>query len=137
MARITGIGGIFLHLDYDAKGLLDWYHTVLNLDVSAYGINFLMPNQFTLITFDNKNVGSINLNFTVDDLECFIMEMRHKDIPIFQEITALAGGKFAQIKDPAGNLIELWEPNEEEYVHMVQQEIAEYESSSQQPPPTP
>ncbi len=35
-------------------------------------------------------------------------------------------GKFAQFEDPFGNIIELWEPNVENYKKMVLKEIESF-----------
>ena len=39
MARVTGIGGVFLRA-HDPKALTEWYHQHLGLPVTAYGVSF-------------------------------------------------------------------------------------------------
>ena len=125
MARITGIGGVFLRTKSDPKELLKWYHEVLGLDVSDIAINFLSPNELTLITFDNKAEEAV-LNFTVDNLGEFLEGLKEKGVAIHHDIKDYDYGRFAQIKDPFDNIIELWETKKEAYIKMVENEIAEY-----------
>ncbi|QVK20797.1 VOC family protein [Mycoplasmatota bacterium] len=127
MARITGIGGVFLNIT-DSNKLLRWYKDILNLDITEHGINFLEPNKLTLLTFNNKN--KTILNFTVDNLELFLEELRSKDVKIVKEISTFKYGKFIQIEDILGNVIELWEPFEEEYKKMVKKEIADFKKKT-------
>lgn len=129
MAKITGIGGIFLRTKSDTTKLLHWYRDVLGLDITEYGINFLTPNQFTLITYDNKDEQPM-LNFSVDDLETFVTELKEKNVTIQQEIIEYDFGKFAQIKDPFGTVIELAEIIADNYLQMVKKEIADYNEES-------
>lgn len=123
MAKITGLGGAFLKVTGDAKKLLDWYGDVLGLDISEYGINFLMPNQFTLITFDDNENAKSTLNFTVDNLDVFMKALTEKGVKVIQEIKTYDYGKFAQIEDVLGNVVELWEPFDGAYRDMVTKEI--------------
>lgn len=128
MAKITGIGGIFLKIQNEIQPLLLWYQEVLGLDITEYGLNFLMPNELTLITFD-KSDGETMLNFTVDNLEVFMEELRAKNVVIHQEIKEYDYGKFAQIKDPYGTTVELWETKKENYIKMVKKEMTDYKES--------
>lgn len=123
MSKITGIGGVFLNVVGDTKKLLDWYHDVLGLDITEFGINFLVPNKFTLITFDNEEPAKFVLNFTVDNLDDFIATLKSKGVKILQEIEVYEYGKFARIEDILGNKVELWEPVDEAYIKMVETEI--------------
>lgn len=125
MARITGLGAVFLKTKSDTIKLLHWYRDVLGLDITEYGINFLLPNEFTLITYDN-NEGEAVLNFTVDDLEEFLAELKEKNVVIHDDIKDYDYGKFAQIKDPFDNIVELWETKPTAYIKMVEKEIEDY-----------
>ncbi|MFD1020948.1 VOC family protein [Thalassobacillus hwangdonensis] len=129
MAGITGLGGVFLNIDSDVKKLVDWYRDVLELDVSEYGINFLNPNTFTLITFANKEGGHTKLNFTVDDLDAFMEKLVQKQVKVIQEVQEYDYGKFARIEDVSGNMVELWEPFEDNYREMVEKEMETYNSN--------
>jgi predicted enzyme related to lactoylglutathione lyase len=51
-------------------------------------------------------------NFRVDDLEAALGEFRKAGVTILKEIEDFEYGRFAQIADPEGNPIELWQPAE-------------------------
>ena len=125
MAGITGIGGVFLNLDTDIQQLHRWYRDMLGLDVSEYGINLNVSNAITLLTFNQVEDGAI-LNFAVDDLVEFMDQLRVKGVHVHREIIEQSFGMFAQIKDIAGNIIELSQLDEEKYRGMVEEEIEQY-----------
>lgn len=126
MAKITGIGGVFLNSSGDTKKLLKWYDEVLDLNVTEFGVNFLHPNTLTLLTFNSHDNGEAILNFTVDNLDFFLEKLKSRGVKLIKDISVLEYGKFAQIEDVLGNIIELWEPFEIEYKKMVEEEITEY-----------
>ena len=127
MGKITGLGGVFLELSGDTKKLMDWYRDVLGVDTTEYGINFLEPNKFTIISFnDCDGAEKTVLNFTVDDLGEFMESLKKKNVKVLQDIETYDYGKFARIEDVLGGIIELWEPFDEEYIKMVEKEIKEY-----------
>ncbi|MDW0112988.1 hypothetical protein QT711_07305 [Sporosarcina saromensis] len=126
MAGVTGLGGVFIQLSSDVKKRLQWYHDVLGVDVSAYGVNFLKPNEFTLLTFTDAEEQSVILNFTVDHLEAFVHDLRKKDVKFLTEIEEFDYGKFVRIEDVDGYPVELWEPYHENYAEMVETEIRAY-----------
>ena len=126
MSKITGIGGVFFNLNTDTKKLLEWYRDVLEVDTSEYGVNFLQPNLMTLITFNHQGKDQAILNFAVDDIDDYVEKLRAKGVEIHKETVSYPFGKFAQIKDIAGNVLELCQLNEEEYKAMVQKEIEEF-----------
>ena len=122
MAKITGIGGIFLKIDGDQKKLIKWYGDMLNIDVSDYGLNFLEPNVLTHITFNRKSDEEAILNFTVDNLEELMKDLKKKDVKVISEIKVYDYGKFCQIEDVLGNIIEFWEPFVKNYLKMANEE---------------
>lgn len=126
MAKVTGIGGVFLRTRGNQEKLIKWYDEVLNVQVSEFGLSFLEPNVFTLITFNRKTDKEAILNFTVDNLDELMIELKEKDVYIVDDIKEYSYGKFAHIKDILGNIIELWEPYEENYLKMVEEESKKY-----------
>ncbi|MCH4889095.1 hypothetical protein EZV73_15980 [Acidaminobacter sp. JC074] len=125
MAKITGLGGVFIKTKSEVTRLLEWYRDVLELDITEYGLNFLVPNELTLITFEASE-GETVLNFTVDNLDDFINMLKEKSVQITSPIKEYDYGKFAQIKDPFGNIVELWETRSDNYIQMVRKEIHDY-----------
>ena len=126
MAKINGIGGIFLNLEGDTDKLLKWYRDVLNVKVSEYGVNYIVGNQLTLLTFKRKSARAAIINFTVDNLEEMLDQLKSKGVKVVQEIEKYPYGDFAQIEDILGNVIELWKPNEKEYRAMIEEEIKDF-----------
>ncbi|QHN04951.1 VOC family protein [Granulicella sp. WH15] len=124
MARVTGIGGIFLRAQ-DPKTLRAWYAEHLGLDVHAvYGFasmpwsDELPPGTglttWSLFPADTKHFGdagkSAMVNYRVDDLEGLLAQLREAGVPIDPKREDYSYGRFAWIVDPEGNRIELWEP---------------------------
>ena len=125
MARITGLGGVFLKVNGDARALLDWTHDVLGVPAGRYGLSLPPTDVNTLITFDGHPDGAV-LNYTVDDLPAFLEILRGRGVHVVQEIVEVDYGRFAQIADPLGNVIELWEPYIDAYRAMATAEAAAY-----------
>jgi predicted enzyme related to lactoylglutathione lyase len=123
MGKITGIGGVFLHQVEDLKKLLKWYQDVLGIQVSDYGLNFPEQAGVPLVTFDRPKDKHIMMNFSVEDLENYVEELREKDVEIVSDIQKEPFGKFVQILDPLGQHIELCELDREAYLEVVNKEI--------------
>ena len=125
MARITGIGGVFLR-SRDPKALKQWYADALGAKLSEYGsINFLWSDEgpagsgltvFSPFAEDTPYFGdsgqSYMINFRVDDLDGLLAHLSTLGIWIDPKREDAEYGHFAWIKDPEGNRIELWQPVE-------------------------
>lgn len=128
MAKITGLGGVFLKTKKKLDVLMKWYEEVLELEISDCGINFLTPNELTLMTFESGD-GEAVLNFTVDDIDEYLSMLKGKGVPIHKDIETFEYGKFLQILDPFDQIVELWEPVQDAYVKMVKEEIKTYKDN--------
>ena len=127
MGKAIGIGGVFIHMKGDSKALFDWYEKYLGLEFSAYGTGFLDGLQLMVLTFkrdDNPEMPYLNLR--VDNIEEIINQLKKSRIKIISDIMSYPYGKFATFKDPFGNVVELWEADRDEYIKMVEDEIAKY-----------
>jgi predicted enzyme related to lactoylglutathione lyase len=58
-----------------------------------------------------KAGGFNRIQFPVDDLESFYKKLKNKGLEFRNEIVIGNGGKQVLLKDPSGNLIELFESN--------------------------
>jgi glyoxylase I family protein len=124
---VDGIGGVFIYAN-DAKALSNWYahHFGLKLetyeDGKVYGIEFKYRRLSDSSKVDST-VFSISqskealpperhecvVNYRVRDLPAFLAQLKAEGIVI--EMTEdFDYGRFARIKDPEGNRIELYQP---------------------------
>lgn len=126
MAKAVGIGGVFLHFKGEQQKLFQWYHDHLGLDMSEYGTGFIEGEQLVLLMFKRTSEEGVYLNLRVDDIETIISNFKEEGLNIVQELNYHDYGIFAQFEDPFGNVVELWEPNEENYKKMVQNEIENF-----------
>ena len=123
MAKITGIGGLFLKTEQDLVKIKNFYSEKLGLLPSDYGLSIISDTNLTLITLEKGLDEFPYLNLTVDNMDEMLNELKEKKVEIVKEPIEYSYGKFATIKDSLGNLIELWEPYREEYLKMVEDEV--------------
>lgn len=131
MAKAVGIGGIFIHFKGDEKELFRWYEANLGLDMSPYGTGFIEGEQLVLLSFKRSSPKTALINFRVDHIEELIIKFKSEKLKIVQEIQSFNYGKFAQFEDPFGNVVELWEPDVENYKRMVRKEIENYKEKNE------
>jgi predicted enzyme related to lactoylglutathione lyase len=124
MAKITGIGGVFLKSKSDGKALASWYQRHLGMPVEAWGGAVLRwPEDkaedrgltvWSLAAKDSKWFGpsdsSFMINYRVDDLDELLAQLRAAGVEVVGGPDSAENGKFAWIMDPEGNKVELWEP---------------------------
>jgi catechol 2,3-dioxygenase-like lactoylglutathione lyase family enzyme len=124
MARITGIGGVFLKTKTDPKELAAWYQKHLGMPLEEWGGAALRwpddPGEdkgvtvWHLAASDSKwfspSTSSFMINYRVDNLDEMISQLRADGVEISKDIEHHENGKFAWIMDPDGNKVELWEP---------------------------
>ena len=133
MAKAVGIGGVFLHFEGDEKDVMDWYEKNLGFDMTPYGTGFTEGTQYVLLSFKRgEKPNTPYLNIRVDDIDAVMKNLQEKDIKVLSHVTEYPYGKFAQFADPFGNAIELWEVFPEEYVKMVQKEVADYKKNKKE-----
>lgn len=123
MAKITGIGGVFIKTDQDHEKLRNFYKEKLGLVLSDYGVSIISDTNQILMTMEKGNDPYPFFNFTVDDIEEMMSELKKAGVEVVKEIETFDYGKFAQVRDDCRNVVELWEPNRENYLKMVEEEI--------------
>jgi catechol 2,3-dioxygenase-like lactoylglutathione lyase family enzyme len=122
MARVTGIGGVFLRAR-DPQALGAWYkrHLGVPYDDGFAKLNWTEdpdPNACTVwapFDFDTTYFGSDKqqamVNFRVDDLDALLSDLAASGVEIVPERSEDdALGRFAWVIDCEGNRVELWEP---------------------------
>lgn len=123
MAKITGIGGVFIKTNQDQEKLRNFYKDKLGFLLSDYGVSIISDTNQILMTMEKGSDPYPFFNFTVDDIEEMMRELKNAGVEIVKEIETYDYGKFSQIRDDCGNIVELWEPNRENYLKMVEEEI--------------
>lgn len=106
MAKVTGIGGVFLTA-HDQAALKRWYVEELGAPVEEGVICFRSADGASALlgVFTEEDVDHPVINLRVDDLQG-LLEQLGEDI----EIEDTEHGRFATIIDPEGNPVQLWEP---------------------------
>lgn len=124
MAKITGIGGVFLKSKNKGVDLAAWYKENLGLDLESWGGAILRwPDDkgddggltvWTTADNDTKwfspSESSFMINYRVDNLDELLASLKQNGVEIVGGPDAAENGKFAWIMDPDGNKLELWEP---------------------------
>jgi predicted enzyme related to lactoylglutathione lyase len=124
MAKITGIGGVFLKCKGDKAALAAWYQKHLGMKLEDFGGAILRwPDDkaedkgLTVWYLADRNSkwfspsdSSFMINYRVDNLDEMLAQLRVASIAVVGGPESHENGKFAWIMDPDGNKVELWEP---------------------------
>lgn len=121
--RVTGIGGIFLKSP-DHKRLTAWYVEHLGIGAESWGAVFPF-REHAAPQVEGYTVWSVSpetttyfgdsgqrcmVNYRVRDLDALLERLKDEGVWIDEKRDDGEFGRFAWIKDPDGNRIELWEP---------------------------
>jgi len=118
---VSGIGGLFFRAR-DPEGLGRWYRT--HLGASLVPTDYSQPpwhqeagpTVFTPFPWDSEYFGDPKqtwmVNFRVRDLDAMVAQLRSAGVVVEVDPQAYPHGRFARLKDPEGNPIELWQPDE-------------------------
>ena len=121
MARVTGIGGFFFRsLDPDA--LNRWYAEHLGVVIiesrtydDAGWFQDRGETVFAACAPDSEMFGTLAkswmITFRVDDLDGMVERLRAAGVAVHPHAEPYPNGRFAELEDPEGNRIQLWEPN--------------------------
>jgi len=123
MARVTGIGGVFLRSS-DPKRLAAWYAEHLGLEINDYGFADLSwtdevppgtgKTVWNAFPQDSAYLGEPNqgfmINYRVDDLDGLLEKLAAAGVWIDPKRENADYGRFAWVKDCDGNRVELWQP---------------------------
>lgn len=124
MARITGIGGVFLKCKGDSAELAAWYQKHLGMKLEGFGGAILKwPDDkaedrgltvWHIAAKDSQwfspSDSAFMINYRVDDLAGMLEQLKADGVAIFAGPESHENGKFAWLMDPDGNKVELWEP---------------------------
>lgn len=124
MARVTGIGGVFIQSKKDGKALMKWYQDVLGMKPAEFGGTvFEWPEDtaedkgatvWTTSEPDSKwflpSTSPFMINYRVDDMAGMIARLAEHSVPVHEGPAYHENGVFLWVMDPEGNKVELWEP---------------------------
>ena len=123
MARVTGIGGVFLKAS-DPKKLAAWYAQHLGVILSAYGgVTFEWKDEvpagtgataWSTFPENTKYFGTgpqrTMINYRVDDIDALVSSLTAAGVEVDPKRDDSDYGRFAWAVDPEGNRFELWQP---------------------------
>lgn len=119
MERVLGIGGFFFRAK-DPKSLAKWYDDNLGVSVvpeSYEGESWKTEGGTTVFAPFKEDTGYFGdlqkqwmINFRVSDLDRMAAQLRAAGVAVEIDPETYPNGRFARLKDPEGNPIELWEP---------------------------
>ena len=119
MERVTGMGGVFFRAD-DPEALADWYATHLGVDPvpTEYGLRSWWqqagPTVFAPMPADSPHVREPGhgwaVNFRVVDLAAMVAQLRQAGVEVEVDPETYPNGTFADLHDPEGNPVQLWQP---------------------------
>jgi predicted enzyme related to lactoylglutathione lyase len=119
MHKVSGIGGFFFRAEHP-DAIAAWYRD--NLGVDPLPANEGDPawrqetgeTAFTAMDGVVDQFGDASrawaINFRVPDLDGMVEQLRAAGIEVDVDPTTYSMGRFAGLKDPEGNPIQLWQP---------------------------
>jgi predicted enzyme related to lactoylglutathione lyase len=120
MAQVDGIGGFFFTAA-DPERLAVWYAEHLGVapppqsyDAEVWnqqaGPTVIAPFGGGAAEAPHIGPGGWGINFRVGDLAAMVEQLRSNGIEVAVDDEAYPNGRFAQLHDPEGNAIQLWQP---------------------------
>lgn len=117
MQKVLGFGGLFFRA-MNPAALAAWYQTHLGIDPvpnddgAKPWTQEAGPTVFAPFADDTKYIPagkSFMFNFRVADLDKMVEQLVVKGISVDVDPEPDPQGRFARLRDPEGNAIELWE----------------------------
>ena len=119
MEKVNGIGGVFFRAK-DPAALAAWYEENLGVRKTPESYDEGSwwqekgPTVFAPFESDTDYFGDAAkqwmVNFRVDDLDAMAAQLVGSGIEVEIAPETYPNGRFAHLRDPEGNRIELWEP---------------------------
>lgn len=126
MAKVIGLGGLFMHCK-DPEATKAWYRKVIGTDGNDYGgWDFLHADAGKAFPTGARSIFAMfekpdyfkpsdlpfMINLMVDDLDGVLARLKAEGIEEIQPKESHSYGHFAWLMDPDGRKIELWQPIE-------------------------
>ena len=121
MEKVTGLGGFFFR-SADPKALAAWYEKHLGVSQvpqtyerepwrQEAGWTVFAPFAAETDYFRDRT-KQFMINFRVRSLDAMVAQLRKAGIDVDVDAQSYPNGRFARLKDPEGNPIQLWEPKD-------------------------
>lgn len=124
MARVTGIGGVFIKARGDKQALAEWYRDHLGMRLTDFGGAVLSWQEdraedggltvWATAAPDgdwfSPSTAGFMINYRIDDMAAMVAQLQEAGVPILKGPESHENGQFAWIMDPEGNKVELWQP---------------------------
>jgi glyoxylase I family protein len=117
--KVTGIGGFFFRSS-DPEALALWYQERLGVTTvpKSYGASAWRQQEgvtvFAPFQQDSEMIGPPEhtwmINFRVDDLDAIVAQLQAAGETVAVDPERYPNGRFAEVRDPEGNGIQLWQP---------------------------
>jgi glyoxylase I family protein len=119
MEKVSGIGGFFFRSS-DPEALARWYQERLGVEPvpKSYGGTAWRQQEgvtvFAPFQQDSEMIGPPEhtwmINFRVDDLDAMVAQLQAAGEAVVVDPERYPNGRFAEVRDPEGNGIQLWQP---------------------------
>lgn len=119
MEKVLGIGGFFFRAE-NPETLARWYTDMLGINPVPSDYDTLPWQQdagFTVFSPFEKATDYFGrpeqqwmINFRVRDLDALVAQLRDGGVQVEVDPETYPNGRFASLKDPEGNPIQLWQP---------------------------
>ena len=119
MHKVSGIGGFFFRAK-DPDAIAAWYRDNLGVDpvpMTEGGESWRQEAGETAFTAMEGCVDQFGdpsrawaINFRVPDLDGMVAQLQAADIEVTVDPEVYSMGRFAFLKDPEGNPLQLWQP---------------------------
>ena len=117
--RVTGIGGVFFRAVDDAGSAPGTTSTsasarrrpaTTGVWVQEAGPTVFAPFGPEHAASPHLGAGGWGVNFRVRDLDAMVAQLRAAGVEVEVDTEVYPNGRFAQLRDPEGNAVQLWEP---------------------------
>ena len=117
MEKVTGIGGLFFTSE-DPEGVARWYAEKLGIPGPPASYDELPwwqeAGPTVLAVMPRGGLGDSgatwSLNLRVRDLHAMVEQLRASRVEVEIDPEVYPNGRFANLRDPEGRPIQLWEP---------------------------
>jgi glyoxylase I family protein len=121
MEKVSGIGGFFFRAR-NPTALSQWYQNHLGVALTPSNYDeppwqqATGPTVFAPFPEDTEYFGAADqtwmINFRVPNLDAMVGQLRAAAVDVEVDPENYPNGRFARLRDPEGNSIQLWEPTE-------------------------